>query len=254
MGREVRRVPLDFDWSINKRWEGFVNPYYEKCKKCPHCDGSGYNPETKKISDDWYDFAQSGRRWCNKITQDEVDKLVEEGRLMDFTHRLDSEGWRPIDPPPKITAEMVNAWAGSKRLGHDAINRTVCVRQRARRLGVYGHCPACGGRGDSWETPQAKADAEAWEPTDPPTGDGWQLWETVSEGSPISPVFATAEELAQFITDGGGRPLGAPATYEQALAFVRAGWAPSMVTTTDHGVEGGVNYVGRLAETERDER
>ena len=30
---------------------------------------------------------------------------------------------------------------------------------------------------------------------DPPCGDGFQLWETVTEGSPISPVFATLDEL-----------------------------------------------------------
>lgn len=30
---------------------------------------------------------------------------------------------------------------------------------------------------------------------EPPTGEGFQLWETVSEGSPISPVFESLEEL-----------------------------------------------------------
>lgn len=33
---------------------------------------------------------------------------------------------------------------------------------------------------------------------DPPTGDGYQLWETTTEGSPISPVFGSAEELAAW--------------------------------------------------------
>lgn len=33
---------------------------------------------------------------------------------------------------------------------------------------------------------------------DPPTGPGWQLWETTTEGSPQSPVFATLEELAAW--------------------------------------------------------
>ena len=28
MGRELKRVPLDFDWPLNKPWEGFVNPHY----------------------------------------------------------------------------------------------------------------------------------------------------------------------------------------------------------------------------------
>lgn len=33
---------------------------------------------------------------------------------------------------------------------------------------------------------------------DPPTGEGFQLWETTSEGSPSSPVFKTAKELADW--------------------------------------------------------
>ena len=33
---------------------------------------------------------------------------------------------------------------------------------------------------------------------DPPEGDGWQLWQTVS-GGPISPVFATPEELIDWM-------------------------------------------------------
>ena len=37
-----------------------------------------------------------------------------------------------------------------------------------------------------------------WPMAEPPTGDGYQIWETV-KGSPISPVFATPEELAQHM-------------------------------------------------------
>lgn len=33
---------------------------------------------------------------------------------------------------------------------------------------------------------------------EPPKGDGFQLWETVSEGGPISPVFKTPEELSAW--------------------------------------------------------
>lgn len=34
--------------------------------------------------------------------------------------------------------------------------------------------------------------------TEPPQGNGWQLWETTSEGSPASPVFATLDELCEW--------------------------------------------------------
>ena len=33
---------------------------------------------------------------------------------------------------------------------------------------------------------------------DPPKGDGYQLWETTSEGSPCSPAFATLDELCEW--------------------------------------------------------
>lgn len=33
---------------------------------------------------------------------------------------------------------------------------------------------------------------------EPPVGEGYQLWETVSEGSPMSPVFASLDELSEW--------------------------------------------------------
>lgn len=67
------------------------------------------------------------------------------------------------------------------------------------------------------------------------------MWETVSEGSPISPVFATPEELARHMAaTRWGADRGTP--YETWLAFIRGpGWAPSMVGTSGrlmNGVEG----------------
>ena len=34
-----------------------------------------------------------------------------------------------------------------------------------------------------------------------PKGGGFQLWETTSEGSPISPVFETLDELCEWCED-----------------------------------------------------
>lgn len=34
---------------------------------------------------------------------------------------------------------------------------------------------------------------------EPPIGEGFQCWETVSEGSPCSPVFKTLEELCDWL-------------------------------------------------------
>ena len=69
----------------------------------------------------------------------------------------------------------------------------------------------------------------SWKPTEPPAGDGYQIWETVSEGSPISPVFATPEELARHMAGTKwGADDGTP--YEAWLKFILGpGWAPTGV-------------------------
>lgn len=36
---------------------------------------------------------------------------------------------------------------------------------------------------------------------EPPKGDGFQLWETTTEGSPVSPVFDTIDELADWCAE-----------------------------------------------------
>lgn len=227
MGREIKRVALDFDWPMSTVWRGFLNPYaYEEC---PWCKGRGLSPEAQQVSDDWYDFAGTGRKWSAAITEDEVAALVESGRLYDFTHTWTREhGWqRRVDGYIPSAAE-VNAWSRGPGFGHDSINQWVCVEARCKRLGIPKDCPKCDGTGEMWSSPEAKARHEAWEQVEPPAGEGWQVWETVSEGSPITAVFSTPEALAQHLsTVGTAWKRDTLPTYEQALAFVTDGWAPS---------------------------
>jgi hypothetical protein len=63
----------------------------------------------------------------------------------------------------------------------------------------------------------------ACEKQEPPTGEGWQVWETVSEGSPRSPVFAGRDSLVAWLVEHEDcSPVAAD-------KFVEAGWAPSMI-------------------------
>lgn len=56
------------------------------------------------------------------------------------------------------------------------------------------------------------------------------MYETTSEGTPISPAFATPEELARWLADNGASSFGdSTATYEEWLSVCRGGWAPSAV-------------------------
>lgn len=68
------------------------------------------------------------------------------------------------------------------------------------------------------------------------------MYETTSEGTPISPVFATLEDLARWLADNGAsRYGGLTATYEEWLRVARGGCAPSAVAGDGQmhsGVEG----------------
>lgn len=201
MGRKLMRVPLDFDWPLDKKWAGYLSPF--DFPKCEACDGEGHNRETLQISRDFYDFDGTGRRWSHKITQDEVEALAKAGRLMDWTHTWDPEKrWQKKDPPYTPTAEEVNAAnaPGARGFGHDAINRWVLIETRAKRLGVWGKCRWCKGKGH-FSTPKLEKMAEAWKAKEPPKGPGYQLWETTTEGSPQTPVFKTIEELCNYAAE-----------------------------------------------------
>jgi len=81
----------------------------------------------------------------------------------------------------------------------------------------------------------------------------FQLWETVSEGTPVSPPFATEEELIDYLAQNGDewdqkrgdRPWGR----QQAEAFVKSGgWAPSLVMI-GNDIMTGVEAAVRLDKT-----
>ena len=283
MGREIKRIMMDFDWPLNKTWGGYLNPFYKQSINCPQCDGYGRSPEAKRLSDQWYgnapfqpsdrgskpwtpidapvravaernchhssDFYGSDENaiyreanrlcalwnaeWSHHLNADDVAVLVKANRLHDFTHIWTQEkGWQLKDPPYLPTSEEVNAWSISS-MGRDAINQWVCVEAECKRLGYPTECARCKGEGSLWPSLKIKQQAEDWERTEPPEGEGYQLWETVSEGSPISPVFATAEELAEWIVtspDYKWRKNDKGITREQWLKFIIGpGWCPSLI-------------------------
>jgi hypothetical protein len=85
----------------------------------------------------------------------------------------------------------------------------------------------------------------------------FQMYETTTEGTPISPVCASAEELARWLTDNGASAFGPMrATYEQWLALCAPdGWAPSMVMDgagLRSGVEAMADKHARVARTSGD--
>lgn len=305
MGRELRRVPLDFGWPLKKTWKGYLNPYGILRVDCPDCGGSGYAPQAKRFEDEWYghvafdpvaygakpltidnpkirdravrnvshspDFymtpdemrrerenlqragvdlmelqggetaqqeglvpieghrrsaiAREQRRlfeqcfrhqWMHHLIQADVDALVAHGRLMDFTNRpinqeqadklkmQEAAGgsgyWLKESNGHHPTADEVNDWS-LDGMAHDSINAHVCIEARCEREGFPHTCTKCGGDGDYYSAEDKKLHDE-WEPEGPPDGPGFQLWETTSEGSPVSPVFPTLDALCEWAAEG----------------------------------------------------
>lgn len=238
MGREVRRVPVDFDWPINKVWQGFLMPERLQCPDCESCGGAG---------------TTTARRWvvaCANMLLMLDDDLREQqlGRRMhpyfdDFY--TTAYGTRPSPDIREFGTGLAGREGGFD--DHDAIDGWRASKKIISAAGldpdVWGICQECGGKGCYEAYPGQSAEAEAWKPTDPPAGDGWQVWETVSEGSPISPVFPDREGLIGWLMSpayswGTSRPL----TREQAAAFTESGWAPTFIASAATGLVNGEQF------------
>lgn len=75
---------------------------------------------------------------------------------------------------------------------------------------------------------------------EPPVGDGWQVWETVSEGSAASPVFVDrADCVAWLVAEEDAAPAAAEAFIDQGHAFSLA--------RTPFGVFNGVQVAAGVA-------
>ena len=279
MGRELKRVPFDFDWPIDKVWKGFVNPLHTAVQ-CAHCEGSGSSPTARHLKDQWYGYANFrpedrgsvpfaadhptiaalaernsrpdvsrrwpgcsaineahrladmfNKQWMHHLNDADVAALIKADRLRDLTHDfVPGTGWKSNGPVRTPSAAEVNAWS-LRGMAHGSINQWTVVNAECDRLGVDSQCSHCDGHGEVWPSDQDRIAYEEWQSVEPPVGEGYQVWETVSEGSPISPVFSTPEALARHMagTRWGGDK-GTP--YETWLKFILGpGWAPSLVVS-----------------------
>lgn len=166
--------PMFFD-----DWEAFkgfrldelnevVNFYFSverERKQCHTCEGDGYHPKSHSVTRTFYSHMNpAGENWDDKITQDEVQALVDAGRLMDLTHTWNTEqGWQRKDPPHMPTAEEVNALQHKSAFAsHDCINRHILNKVRCERLGLPLYCPECNGSGYMYIVPKAELYLTLW--------------------------------------------------------------------------------------------
>lgn len=147
---------------INDTWDEFgpweldeynecVNFYFSvirSSKDCSTCGGSGYHTDAQQVVNTFYaHMNERGEHWNDKITQDELDALIENGRVNAGT-----------------TVDEVNAQnrPGARGMGHDGINRWILTSARLKRLGIHEKCPECSGDGSVFTAPTAHVTLTLW--------------------------------------------------------------------------------------------
>ncbi|VTU42526.1 MULTISPECIES: hypothetical protein [unclassified Variovorax] len=279
MGRELKRVALDFKWPLEKVWKGFLNPFSKHARPCRQCGGRGESPQLTELHNQWYGYSAFrpedrgsrpwttedapiiafasrnlesapgfygqgpvalnreaqrlcdlfNQQWSHHLNDDDVAALLEADRLWDFTSTFSpGDGWVKKEPAVVPTAAQVNAWSIGG-MGHDSINSWAVIRAECKRLGHPMSCSACEGECQIWRTNRLRKKAEKWTKVEPPAGLGYQIWEHTTEGSPISPVFATAKELAAWMVTEY-RHRRDEGNFTSWMKFIEGpGWVPSGV-------------------------
>ncbi len=260
MGREIKRVPLDFDWPTNKVWKGFINPHFQPCPAADRndCHG-GYSNAGKWLSAVARLIALLGEQ---AVVEPRAEELRARGQLYphpyltewpqaprtglprDVLQRLhaiedNTERMRAFDRyaaqhPARLlsfTDEMVALVTGlagrrpDPPFGSSIEWHIESALKKAAGIdpdGRWGICKVCEGHGID---PAVREAHEAWEKEEPPAGAGWQLWETVSKGSPVSPVFPSESAFVTYLVGEGY-------SEKAARAFCKSGWALSMLVVS----------------------
>lgn len=243
----VERVPLDFDWPLDEIWKGYVNPHYVPCDTC---DGDGDTVAAHWLSSVSYILAMLGE-WA-------ADERGAHPWLNEFPlapHRIRKDlralyprmRGGPMPPPDAYETQrpgqdMVDLLTGLVRDAKYPRRDSLFTRERhyvykaiLKAAGMptkWGVCPDC--KGSGVEADHYK-DYKRWRSKKPPRGRGWQVWENVSEGAPITPVFATADDLVDYLCTKGTtwdqkRYGKGPWRREAAVQFVKDMGSPSLVT------------------------
>ena len=196
MSREVRRVPVGWRHPTepNPCWESQIaSRLYRDCGL-----PTLHKPEERFVPllDDYPGALARAR-------QERADIEARRGWDWDFNVRYHLTGCQgPADAEPRVHPFCVD----------DNEHRPVTVRDEDHLQELLLA---------EWSEP----DPAHYMPVfDVPEGElGWCLYETVSEGSPVTPVFATAEELIEHLATEGIDWDHKPYRREAAEALVRSG-------------------------------
>ncbi len=164
LNRELKRASMDFDWPFQKVWKGYINPFY---KNCPACNGDTITKAREVLESAVSSLIYSRVEGISELNLALADK-------------------KPEDLSPFGLG------------GSDKYHIVLKILKLAGLPEKWGWCPLC--KGDGMD-PAVKEEYENWKQYEPPKGDGYQCWETTSEGSPVSSVFKTYDELCEWLAN-----------------------------------------------------
>lgn len=107
---------------------------------------SKYGDEFRQFCESMY---YSDVYWEDKITDDEFEALVSNGRNRGFSSASEMN-------------EAIASREPGSALIHDSINHSILVQQRCERLGVPHKCPRCEGKGYQFTTDKATVNLILW--------------------------------------------------------------------------------------------
>jgi len=121
-------------------------------------------------------------------------------------------------------------------------------------------CPLCDGTGKNKsgkQCPECYGEEKTSPKIEPPKGydfektNGYQIWQNVSEGSPVSPVFLKPEDLAKWMVEND-TSITRGTTYEAWLKMIKKeGSAPSMVGNSAQGIKPGTSLYENKSDAEQ---
>lgn len=234
MGRLLKRVPLDFDWPIGHVWKGYINPYASV--DCPYCYDeenerpTGYTREAWEYYKTFYGHLMEGayyithpydkdRRYCPQAKPYTFERWEYEFSLTE--PNINRQLYEGDEPPAYEDLKEYFLRKPKQWLGLDSYSIYVFTEEYCRRNGYETLCPHCKGEYKLFLNEEIEKLHNEFEKVEPPTGDGYQLWENTSEGSPKSPVFATKEELAEWCADNATIFAGDYQTKEEWLEMFK---------------------------------
>jgi hypothetical protein len=240
LSREVKRVPFDFDAPLGEPWAPRLRQPSGEFPSCPDCGpparpafgrdnlghkrGDGLSAPARALVHTFWEYLCDDKTqcWAHSLTQEDIAAVVESKPYFGIegvhyqVERGECDCGKNKDCEECYGRGNYTKWIGLRLPTPEEVNGSTqqvfnpfdlsssdcytLVRTRCEKRGQPFKCPTCDGYG-SVASPEERSACENWVMPDPPQGEGWQMWESVSEGGPISPVFDSPEALASWLAD-----------------------------------------------------